>query len=1035
MATGPEQRSLWTPTGEVTVRPPMAFGKRREGVEAEAAANQVRMGMRRKATERQASVAQRLGSYGGGIGGGNLTSSQISLATSKPIDPMFYWRENNLPYVYWEEEGARNIRNYCNTPEAPIWMGDYSFKPIGKVQVGDTVIGWEWNQANLRIKSSLTKTRVTAIHRRMAPMVIRVTMASGRVIRCTPDHQWANPWFSPGCRGPKNERRAVAHQEAGGEVYECPVCPRFFVNERGRRSHVSQVHQIRAGLPEQEDGLETARIPVRSNDYEFHTPMVGRHLRHVIDVTPSLESEELRARAAWLGGISDGEGTANSLAQDPDYNPAVYQRIQDNLGALGLPYSLNDKGVAIRYPWGAGGAHSHEDSIKQHWVNFLNWTDPVKRCSPQWDRLILRSNFGGMDEIVSIEQEGPGEVVSMQTETGNYVAWGYASKNCNLVYMTHPVIASCIDTYSLWPLTGMHLSIKNARLEDFYGEMFFDDLNYLDYLPAVLQQVWLRGEAFPLGQFDDDLGVWEDDQMVDPDSVNVIDSPFFKESRFEMQIPEGIRQIVNERAPEWEYQQLVRGYPDIVHHAQNGDHLPVSNQLMRHLALRLDPFHPRGVSILLRAFRAIRQEEMLNAAMDAVASRLYTPLILVRLGATAADMGTDVAWVPTSDELAEFEATLDMALLGDFRVLTSSFATQIDSVFGREIMPGMNDDFDRLMDRQLMAFGLSKTLLQGADSGETYAADALNRQVVEVLLARAQRWIARFFRSRALMVAKAQEHWDYTENAGVRNVIYQDIKRTDPTSGEVVISREPKPLVPELKFDVINLRDRDMERQFVEAVRASGAMISLQTRLTNVPIDLDDEYGLFHDEQVRMAVETQAARRDAYLALKAQGLPIPQDLLDDFEPHAATPSDSSPEGFAPSVGSPSASEGLLPNAALTPIPGTMAPGPADYLSADETGTLPPDAPPGQPIFPAMAPNLSIVGDPRVPPESNEQRSRMPRGARRSRPPRSPRPQPSEDLEGNQGPLGGSRSAAERRSDGEDLDFGIYLRSWPAISDS
>jgi predicted phosphoadenosine phosphosulfate sulfurtransferase len=44
----------------------------------------------------------------------------------------------------------------------------------------------------------------------------------------------------------------------------------------------------------------------------------------------------------------------------------------------------------------------------------------------------LGGRFRSKDRIVSIEPDGEELVYSMQTTTGNYVAWGYASKNCAL---------------------------------------------------------------------------------------------------------------------------------------------------------------------------------------------------------------------------------------------------------------------------------------------------------------------------------------------------------------------------------------------------------------------------------------------------------------------------------------------------------------------------------------------------------------------------------------------------------------------------
>ena len=124
--------------------------------------------------------------------------------------------------------------------------------------------------------------------------------------------------------------------------------------------------------------------------------------------------------------------------------------------------------------------------------------------------------------------------------------------------------------------------------------------------------------------------------------------------------------------------------------------MPVSNILLKQLKFKGDSFHPRGIPILMRGFRALIQEEMLNAAQDAIAERLYTPMIVARLGASATDLGTSVPWVPTEDDLMAFEYALDAALAGDFRVLITHFATQIEPVFGKEILPDFGEDFDRL---------------------------------------------------------------------------------------------------------------------------------------------------------------------------------------------------------------------------------------------------------------------------------------------------------------------------------------------------
>lgn len=763
----------------------------------------------------------------------------ISMAHERPTDPMFYWRNTNLPYDIWRHDELAKVREFCNTPEAPIWMGDYSFKAIGDVAVGDEVIGWSYSIGTRgEQRKKLRRTTVLAVSRRIAPEVVRVTMESGRVIRCTPDHMWSNPLYSPGAK----KRR--------------PGDPWF---------------------------------------HEYLPAQVGRELVHVIEPTEELTSDKERMTAAWLSGIYDGEGCGNSIGQSETANPNVCQRIKDSLDLLGIEWTQTEWAIHFRQAGRRTGA-------RQDLVNFLNWTEPTRKVTKANERAILGTPNAGRDRVISIESEGPGEVVSMQTETGNYVAWGYASKNCRILYLTHPVIGSVIDVFSTYPLVGMELVCpKSDDLADFYNQLFLDDLGYEDYLIDVGKEYWKVGEAFPLGSFNELLGTWEADELMLPEDVKVVRSPFLKEPRFEMKLPAHIRKIINERKPEYEYRELMTKYPELARYATSADFasteerddprvwIPVSNMVMSQVKHRGDFFHERGVPILLRAFRPLVQEEMLNAAQDAIASRLYTPLILAKIGASASDLGTDAPWVPTSADLDAFATDMNAALAADFRLITHHFAVSIENVFGRENMPDLNPDFERLQERMLQAFGMSKTMLSGASSGETYAADAMNRDLLTQLLSTFQKRIKRFVRRRAEVVAEAQGHYDFEMKGGRAVPVMEEVVETNPESGEQRIVRQPKLLLPDLRIRSMNLKDEENLHALLEGLREAGVPISMRTRLVNVPVDLEEEMEATKREQVAQAVAAQETRRETYLALRKKNLPIPDDLKADFEPKVIHP--------------------------------------------------------------------------------------------------------------------------------------------------
>ena len=536
---------------------------------------------------------------------------------------------------------------------------------------------------------------------------------------------------------------------------------------------------------------------------------------------------------------------------------------------------------------------------------------------------------------------------------------------CRLLYQTDPIIGSCVDIFSKFPTMGDHLECMDSRLEDFYGDLFFGEehLDYEEFTVDIGREYWTSGEAWCFATFNEDLGIWDDEELLNPDDVKVERSPFLKEPRFFIRLPWTIRQILQTRQPAWEYNRLVQEYPELTAYTAENTFMPVSNILLKQLKFRGDTFNVRGVPLLTRAMRSMLQKEMLNTALDSIADRLYTPLILCKLGASATDLGTSQPWIPTDDDLENFELALDAALAGDFRALIYNFAVEMLPVLGREQMPDLTPDFERIEDSILQVFGLSRTFLMGAQSGQTYAADALNKELVTMLMTKYQKFQARHFRQRALVVAEAQEHYAYREHGGKRYVIMEEVLETDEETGEKRLVEQPKLLVPDRKFQVLNLKDEDATRQFIEALRASGIPISQRTRTRNLEIDLDEEVARSQDEAVDQITAEQETRKRAYIALRDGGYPIPQDLQQDFAPLAQV--EGMPAG-ASLGGMPIPRLGTEPGPALL----ALAPGPEAEEAEEAEEGEPPNAPPE-----GEEPGPGEESD--RPPESDEERDGMP----------------------------------------------------------
>lgn len=545
---------------------------------------------------------------------------------------------------------------------------------------------------------------------------------------------------------------------------------------------------------------------------------------------------------------------------------------------------------------------------------------------------------------------------------------------CRLVYASHPIVGSCVDIYSKYPVLGAKLTCQDERLTEFYTDQFFNEengLNYDKFFVDMGREYWTVGEAWPFATFSEPLGVWESEELLNPDSVDVKKSPFHRDPRFLIKLPQTMRDLMRKRQPAWEYDKLMKAYPELQYYADDAARMPVSNILLQQLKFEADTFSDRGIPLLYRALRALMQEEQLNSAVDSIADRLYTPLILAKLGASATDLGTGVPWIPTMDDLADFEEAVDSALAGDFRIIMTHFGVNMEAVLGKEDMPDFAPEFERLDGRILQTFGLSKTMLAGASSGETYAADALNRDLVTQMLTNYQQMLRRHYRRRALVVAEAQEHFDYDERNGKRYVKMEEIFEVDEETGEERIVEQPKLLIPDIQFKTMSLQDEEAQTEFFEALREAGVPISMRTRLHNVPIDLDEEIEKTREEQVQLAVAEQETRRATYIALKDKGLPIPAPLRADFEPRAL------PQGQDPAMDMLRTPElGMDPTGMQPSLAPTM-----QDMAVPPAGGVPMPGVPAQAVDPDQGQGEGAAGDAGArPEESDEQRGGMPKPA-------------------------------------------------------
>jgi hypothetical protein len=354
-----------------------------------------------------------------------------------------------------------------------------------------------------------------------------------------------------------------------------------------------------------------------------------------------------------------------------------------------------------------------------------------------------------------------------------------------------------------------------------------------------------------------------------------------------------------------------------------------------------------GTPILLRGLRTLLYEEKLLASQEAIAERLYSPLILAKLGIM--DMGEGLPpWIPTPAELESVRDDLDVALASDFRLMVHHFGLDITSVFGREQMPRLGDDFDRIERRIMQVFGVNPSLLSAGSNSQPYASSALQAEFMNQILKTFQNMLKAHYRERALVVAEAQGHQDYEKKGQTRVPIYEKVVVYDE-DGNKQIKEVPKLLVPDLTFATFDLRDEATERQFLMELRQMGVPLPNKDLLIGVDWKYKDKIAEYNTELKEQTIAQQQAKMETYYALTVKGLPVPLDLKAECESvliHGPGAGGGAPQGAMPGGGAPGGPPG---GPGGPPPPGGPGGGPGGG------GIVMPPAPPGLGSGPGTAP--------------------------------------------------------------------------------
>lgn len=268
---------------------------------------------------------------------------------------------------------------YCTVAGTKILMADWTHKNICDVSAGDFVVGWHQPEPGARRMMKASKVVATGMH--SAQPVNKYIFDHGRHVTCTEDHRW---W-----RGP----------HGGGPEYSKLGLPSGARRTKGKQVKGAQMHICELLVPVEKD---------------------------------------ISRDAGYLAAFFDGEGTTKKNQFHPSgqvcltqtmHNPELVQECRDVLTRLKFEYKeqwwVHSK-VKGREHWKDRCVFSITGGWRERY-RFVAQIDPVKK------RNIAPTLFGQVctdhRNLVEIQPAGLRDVYWLETETGNYVADGFCSKN------------------------------------------------------------------------------------------------------------------------------------------------------------------------------------------------------------------------------------------------------------------------------------------------------------------------------------------------------------------------------------------------------------------------------------------------------------------------------------------------------------------------------------------------------------------------------------------------------------------------------
>ena len=395
-------------------------------------------------------------------------------------------------------------------------------------------------------------------------------------------------------------------------------------------------------------------------------------------------------------------------------------------------------------------------------------------------------------------------------------------------YENEPRVAAALDFYARFPMSsGFELECKDRHVKN-----YFDNLNKkLDlerWLRLISHEVHLMGDCFPFLEVNCDIcggadplcehegGSFKRLIVLNPDFVEVFTNPLTPNNSIMLIPDDELKELVRKRGPGAE--NLSDSISTMV---MAGQPIPLDNLSVSHLKYGESPYRRYGISMIRRLFPILAYKTKLMTAQWIVAERMILPVKIVKVGTEER---------PASEnDISNVQQQLSMTSNDPNLVIVTHHAFEMQYVGGGSQVLQLSQEWDFINQEVLDGLGINKMLLNG--EGPVYSSAAIG---AEVMIQRLEDW------------RRELKRW-------VEKSIYLPVARM---KGFIEKNEwgEDEYIIPKIKWNSLNLRDVNQERQMILNLFDKG-LVSRKRVLDEFSIDPDTEAEQMRYERVEAMTE------------------------------------------------------------------------------------------------------------------------------------------------------------------------------------